>query len=240
MPADLVPHDAIPKLAEQVDSPAVYWLLRYLQKAGYIKDVDARMAGILQRLTDLGLVDPGYSAPTNGSAPQPALPIQGVPQQKLPIQGTPQQRLPIQGVPQQTLPIQSTPQQQLPYVWVINGNGSRVLKCIESSPNRQEALQPKFKINDQARTAFMSLPDRDQLQALLAVDALVARDPSSWRMEEAIRVGTGEPIYLVPVTSELRAFIRSRDSGEIELADVVREETLRLFLEKYRAGSKAG
>jgi hypothetical protein len=44
----------------------------------------------------------------------------------------------------------------------------------------------------------------------------------------------------VKVTPELRAFVRTVESGGMELFDIVREDTLRLFLERYRAGSKAG
>jgi hypothetical protein len=47
-------------------------------------------------------------------------------------------------------------------------------------------------------------------------------------------------VYLVRVSPELRAFVRVLDSGSLELFDVMREETLRLFLERYRAGSRAG
>lgn len=69
MPAELVPNDAIPKLAAQVDSPAMLRVLRHLQHAGFISnghDIDPPTLSVLQRLSELGLVDPGYSGPTNG------------------------------------------------------------------------------------------------------------------------------------------------------------------------------
>jgi hypothetical protein len=83
MPADLVPHAAIPDLAERV-SPEMLDVLRHLQRDGLILNgdqVDARTAEALRQLTELGLVDPGYAE---------------------------EERL-------------------SPYMWVINGNGSRVL-----------------------------------------------------------------------------------------------------------------
>jgi hypothetical protein len=195
MPADLVPPEAIPQLAAQIDSPSLYWVLRYLQKAGTIRngrDVDDELAGILQRLTNLGLVDPGYAVPTDGK----------------------------------------------PFLWTRNGNGSRVLRHIESSPVCQERVQPRFTINHRARTALNSLPDRDQLRALLAVEEFRTRDPASQPREETIRLGEDKPLYQVRLSPELWAFIRVLDSGEIELADLVPEGTLRLFLEKQRAGAK--
>src|SRR5947209_5460225 len=63
MPARLVPQEAIPKLAEQIDSLAMIRVLQHLQKAGFIMngpDITPAAAVVLQRLTDLGLVDAGY------------------------------------------------------------------------------------------------------------------------------------------------------------------------------------
>ena len=47
-------------------------------------------------------------------------------------------------------------------------------------------------------------------------------------------------VYLVPVTPELRAFIRVFDRQEVELFDLVPEDTLRQFLEHQGAGSTVG
>jgi hypothetical protein len=75
---------------------------------------------------------------------------------------------------------------------------------------------------------------------LEAAEALRGRDPASWPQEEVVRLSADEPVYLLRLPSGLRAFIRVVDSGGIELLDIMREETLQLFLERYRAGSKAG
>src|SRR4051794_22653159 len=83
MPADLVPHAAIPELASRV-GPEMIKVLRHLQKADFIlngKDLDPETVEILRQLTSLGLVDPGSEGDVNGP----------------------------------------------PYLWVANGNGSRVL-----------------------------------------------------------------------------------------------------------------
>jgi hypothetical protein len=195
MPADLVPPEAIPQLAAQIDSPSLYWVLRYLQNAGSFlngTDVDDESAAMLQRLANLGLVDPGFTYPSDGK----------------------------------------------PFVWTRNGNGSRVLRYIESSPACQQRVEPRFKINDRARTALASLPDTDQLRILLTVEAFQTRDPASWPSEETIRLGEDKPLFLVRVSPELWAYIRVLDSGDIELADLVPKGTLRLFLEKQRVGAK--
>jgi hypothetical protein len=197
MPAALVPHERIPELAAQIDSPAVLAVLRRLREAGFIynrPDVGQDTAAILQRLTGLGLVDPGYDGTTNGK----------------------------------------------PFVWVSNGNGERVLKYFEASPSREAVLASRVRIHPRARTALGSLPEEDRLAVLAAAEALPAADPASWPHDKAERLSPEEPVYLLRVTPGLRAYLRVPDSGGIELLDIVPEETLRLFLERYGAGSQVG
>jgi len=197
MPTVLVPQDRIPELAAQIGSPAMLRVLRRLREAGFIHNgpnVDQGTLGILQRLTDLGLVDPGYYGPTDGK----------------------------------------------PFIWVSNGNGERVLKYFEASPPHEAALESKLKIHPRARTALASLSGEDQLAVLAAAEALQTADPASWPREKVERLNQDQPVYLLRVSPELRAFIRLLDSGGIELFDIVREDTLRLFLERYRVGSRVG
>ncbi len=197
MPAALVPNEAIPKLASQIDSPATFMVLQYLQQAGLIRNgegVDDEMAAILQRLTGLGLIDPGYSGPTDAK----------------------------------------------PYLWTINGNGSRVLEHIETSPPLQATLQPKVRVHLRAHTALTALPDWDRLQMLSKAESLQGLGPASWPEEKVIGRSADKSVYLLQVFPDLRGFLKVLDSGEIELFDVMRAETLRLFLEQSRAGSKVG
>ena len=59
-------------------------------------------------------------------------------------------------------------------------------------------------------------------------------------MQKVIRISDDEPIYLVNLPGQLRAFVRVLDTGEIELFDIMREETLRLFRERYGTVSMQG
>jgi hypothetical protein len=66
MPADLVPHEAIPALAAKV-TPDMLQVLQRIQREGFIlngSDVGQPMAATLQALADLGLVNPGYGGST--------------------------------------------------------------------------------------------------------------------------------------------------------------------------------
>ncbi|HYT87075.1 MAG TPA: hypothetical protein VEL76_00015 [Gemmataceae bacterium] len=69
MPAKLVPNEAIPELAAQIDSATMLRVLRRLKQRGFLQNgaaVDADTAAALKRLAELGLVDPGYAGPTEG------------------------------------------------------------------------------------------------------------------------------------------------------------------------------
>ncbi len=102
MPADLVPHEAIPALAASV-TPEMVKVLRRIQREGFIvnnADLDPQTSAILHQLAERGLVDPGYA----GSTHEP------------------------------------------PYMWVSNGNGSRVLSYktgIRAGPH-YEILSPEL------------------------------------------------------------------------------------------------
>jgi hypothetical protein len=71
MPAELVPNAQIPGLPARVDTPEMFNVLRHIEEAGYIQNVgslgDATFR-ILQQLARLGLVDHGFTEPTD---PQP-------------------------------------------------------------------------------------------------------------------------------------------------------------------------
>lgn len=185
MPADLIRNEAIPKLAEQIDSPAMLTVLRHLQHTGFIlnnKEVDQETAAILHRLAALGLVDPGYDGSTDGK----------------------------------------------PFIWVRNGNGARILRYFEGT------FKPPVEIHPRASPALAALSDKDRQAVLGTVDYLRRRDPACWPSELVVPLSADKPMYLLRVTPELRAFVTVLDSGGIELSDIVREETLRLFRERER------
>ena len=191
MRATLMPNDAIPELAARMDSPALLRVLRLLQLRGFILNgaaVDSETSALLKRLADLGLVDPGYSGPTEGE----------------------------------------------PFIWVNNANGERLLRYFEANRRSQVTVHPL------ARTALESLTPTDREAVRAAVEALLLREPASWSPEQAIRLNADQPLYVLNVTPDLRAFITVHAPGDIELSDVMREETLRLFLERRGAGGKAG
>jgi hypothetical protein len=127
-----------------------------------------------------------------------------------------------------------SPTESQPFIWVRNHNGDRVLKHFEGT------VDSKLKVHPRAHTALASLPERDQQAVLAAAEFLLTRDPAAWPRDLVERLSPDKPVYLLRVTDELRAFFTLLDSGGIELSDIVREDTLRLFLERYRAGSKAG
>jgi hypothetical protein len=121
-----------------------------------------------------------------------------------------------------------------PFIWVRNSNGERVLKYLEGT------LGPRLRVSRLAHTVLASLSEKERQSVLAAVEWLLTRPPASWPRELLVRLDPDKPAYLMRVTPELRAFITVLDSGGIELTDIVREDTLRLFLERYRAGDRVG
>jgi hypothetical protein len=121
-----------------------------------------------------------------------------------------------------------------PFIWVSNPNGERVLRHFEANRRYQVKVHPL------AHIAMESLSEADREAVRAAVDALLNRDVSSWPRDQVVHLNPDQPGYLLNVTPDLRAFITVLGPGEIELSDIVREETLRLFLERHRAGGKAG
>jgi hypothetical protein len=108
-----------------------------------------------------------------------------------------------------------------------------VLKHLEEAPEKPGL---KLSVEPWAATALASLPEMQQVEVLVAAEALVGRDPASWPREGATRLDPAEPVFLLRVSPELRAFIRLEEGGEVQLFDIMREDTLRLFLERYKLG----
>jgi hypothetical protein len=189
MPVPLVSKEEIPKLARQVNSPAILRVLRHLQERDFIHNgpgIDELTATTLKRLVELGLADPGYARLADDA----------------------------------------------PFIWVGNGNGKQVLQYLE------EHRPYKIKVNARAKTALDSLSEEEREEVLGAVEALLIVDAAFWPSAKAAPLNQDNGAYSVSVSSDLRAFIRILDPGVVELFDVVREDTLRKFLERQRAGGK--
>src|SRR5207253_286134 len=104
---------------------------------------------------------------------------------------------------------------------------ARVLKCLE------ENHRYKVVINPRARTALTALSDDDRESVRAALEALVLRDEGAWPADRALRISQDKSVYLLHVTPDLRAFLRVGNTPpEVELFDLVREETLNLFRER--------
>jgi hypothetical protein len=121
-----------------------------------------------------------------------------------------------------------------PFVWVRNHNGDRVLRYFD------ETLGPKIKVHPRAHTALESLSQTDREAVWAGAEAFLIRGPASWPREQAVQLSPDKPAYLLRVSPDLRAFVNVLPAGNIELSDIVREETLRLFLERHGAGTRAG
>jgi hypothetical protein len=67
----------------------------------------------------------------------------------------------------------------------------------------------------------------------MAAEALLGRDPASWPRKEVTRLDPDQPDFLLHVSPELRAFMRRDENGAVQIVDILREHTLRLFLERY-------
>jgi hypothetical protein len=118
-----------------------------------------------------------------------------------------------------------------PFIWVSNPNGDRVLRHLEGKAPFRYDVQ----VHPRAHPALASLSQRERQAVLLAAAKLLqAFDPTSWPEDKVSRLSPDKPVYLLRVSPQLRAFIRTLEPGGIELFDIVREETLRLFLERQQ------
>ncbi len=127
-----------------------------------------------------------------------------------------------------------------PSMWLGNGNGSRVVRAFDASPTVQETLVSRVVLGHRARTAMSSLTEWEQAQVLAAVELLQSGEKASWEAEGVESLGEGKQVYLLRASPELRAFARVKAPGEVELFDIVREDTLQMFLERNLAGSRVG
>ena len=117
----------------------------------------------------------------------------------------------------------------------MNGNATGRLP----SGLDQALLEARLKVHPRAKTALSTLPD-DLGRTIVAIVAeLQKSSPDSWPKQKANRLNEDKSIYLVQLPSAMRAFVRVLDTGGVELVDLVREDTLRLFRERYATASGA-
>ncbi len=124
-----------------------------------------------------------------------------------------------------------------PFIWVSNQNGRRVLKLLDATTN---GTIPKSKliVGPLARAVLTSFSENEQLSVLVAAE-LFAEGTGLWPNEKLVCLGQDEPMYLLRVLPDVEAFVR-RFEGNLDLFDIMRAETRRLFLERFRNGSKVG
>jgi hypothetical protein len=126
-----------------------------------------------------------------------------------------------------------TPDVLFPYERAFTPVGAHFIASPPGSLDRALS-EAKLKVDPRARTALAALSAEDRRRVLEAADDLQHRPPKEWPGDQVLRISEDEPIYLLRVTPELRAFIRIVADGQVELLDIVREDTLRLFSEKHR------
>ncbi len=127
----------------------------------------------------------------------------------------------------------------LPFIWLANSNGDRVLKYIAELPFYAERFESTLRVNSRASTALGTLSEFEQEAILAKAESLQSCAPASWS-PEVVPLGLDKRVYLLQIALDLRAFIRVLESGEIELVDIMRADTLNQFLEQVGAGSKVG
>jgi hypothetical protein len=115
------------------------------------------------------------------------------------------------------------------------------LREVPLSPQEvsQALARRGIQTHPRARAALLSLDKKEQEAVIEAVTRLASKPLDQWPPDLAPRLAKDKPVYLLAVSSELRAFVRVADTGTVELFDIVREATLRTFLEQAKAGSGA-
>lgn len=125
----------------------------------------------------------------------------------------------------------------VPYERVSSGTIGELFFVASRPGEFERALsEAKLKIHSRAKTALDALSETDRRKVIESADTLQHTPPGNWPKEKVIPLGENG-MYLLRVTPELRAFIRINDGEQIEVVDLVREDTLHLFLERQREAS---
>lgn len=107
-----------------------------------------------------------------------------------------------------------------PFLWVSNGNGSRVLRYL---------TERRYQFHRRASTALNQLSDDEQAHVLETLAALAGTPPAQWPAGQAKRLPGDPPLYLVRVNDSLRVIVRVPADQPTEVLDIVRHETLEFF-----------
>jgi hypothetical protein len=96
-------------------------------------------------------------------------------------------------------------------------------------------LESKLKVQPLARTILSTFSPDSRRSIIGAITDFQKLSPEEWGKGKAVQIDDFE--YLIQLPNAMKAFVRILDSGQIELTDILREETIRIFLQKY---AKAG
>jgi hypothetical protein len=125
------------------------------------------------------------------------------------------------------------------YERVFEPDGSHFVATAQEAFN-QAQLEARLKLHARGSTALGALSWRDRDAVLKAAAALQTSDPASWPAEVVSQHRPDEPLYVLRVPPEMLVLIEALEHGGIEVIDIMREETMRLWVEHSRAGSQAG
>jgi hypothetical protein len=126
-----------------------------------------------------------------------------------------------------------------PYERLLTADSSR-FDSVSLATLEQARLEANLQLHPRAATALASLSPSEQRAVVKATADLQKTIPSAWPSDRVSQLSPDEPEFLLRVASDLRVFVRILDTGQLEMFDIVREDTLRMFLERYGAGSKVG
>jgi hypothetical protein len=107
-------------------------------------------------------------------------------------------------------------------------------------PPRQANDEEQVQVSRWAAGLMDSLPEPERLRVLEGVHSLRGLAPARWPREKVTPLPSEPPSYLLAVPPDLRVFVRPLEDGRLEVFDVVREDTLRQFMESYNGEGPRG
>lgn len=89
----------------------------------------------------------------------------------------------------------------------------------------------RVKVGRLASTAIDQLAEHERFRLIEEVNALAALPPNQWPEEKLLLLEGDSPGYLLNGPLDLRIFLKPIEPEGVEILDIVREETLRHFME---------